>query len=198
MSAKDLISPYLNRFVVLLHQHSTAKVELSCENGKMSVNLFHDLGVVEDATPEPVPNPREPLYANVLKKNLKQSQFSRLQKRANARAEEARAETKVQQEIAANARIECDKATRDAEKAREEAENAKSLALKEKMEAQKVIDNSKSVAEQAHIKFIKAREKAEKAKALAKVEAEKGKNINQKEAVQAKPVINPNFFKVLF
>ena len=73
MSAKDLISPYLNRFVVLLHQHSTAKVELSCEDGKLSVNLFHDLGVVEDATPEPVPNPRKPLYANVLKKNVKQS-----------------------------------------------------------------------------------------------------------------------------
>ena len=104
--------------MVLLHQHSTAKVELSFENGKMSVNLFHDLGVVEDATPEPEPKTREPLYANVLKKNSKQSQFSRLQKRANTRAEEARAETKVQQEIAANARIGCDKATRDAEKAR--------------------------------------------------------------------------------
>ena len=61
MSAKDLISPYLNRFVVLLHQRSTAKVELSFENGKISVNLFHHLGVVEDATPEPEPKPREPL-----------------------------------------------------------------------------------------------------------------------------------------
>ena len=105
MSAKDLISPYLNRFVVLLHQHSTAKVELSCEDGKLSVNLFHDLGVVEDATPEPVPNPREPLYANFLKKNIKQSLLSRLQKRANARAEEDRAETKVQQEIAAQVKL---------------------------------------------------------------------------------------------
>ena len=70
MSTKDLISPYLNRFVVLLHL-SIAKVELSCEDGKLSVNLFHDLGVVEDATPEPVPKPREPLYANVLKKKHK-------------------------------------------------------------------------------------------------------------------------------
>ena len=119
MSAKYLISHYLNRFVVLLHQHSTAKVEISCEDGKLSVNLFHDLGVVEDPTPEPLPNPREPLYANVLKKNVKQSQISRLQKRSNARAEEARAEKKVQQEIAANARIECEKATREAENARE-------------------------------------------------------------------------------
>ena len=98
----------------------------------------------------------------------------------------------MQQEIAVNVRIECNKATRDAEKAREEAENAKSLALKEKVEAQKVIDNSKLVAEQAHIKFIEAREKAEKAKALAKVEAEKVRDINQKEAEQAKPVINHN------
>ena len=46
------------------------------------------------------------------KKNIKQSQLSRLQKKAYARAEEVRAETKVQQEIAANANIECDKATR--------------------------------------------------------------------------------------
>ena len=40
-------------------------------------------------------------------KNIKQSQLSRLQKKANARAEEVRAETKVQQEIAENAKIEC-------------------------------------------------------------------------------------------
>ena len=72
----------------------------------------------------------------------------------------------MQQEIAANAKIECDKATRDAEKARVEAEDAKSLALKEKLKAQKVIDNSKSVATQAHIKCTEEREKSEKEKLL--------------------------------
>ena len=51
MSAKDIIS--LQRFVVLLYQNSTAKVEISCEDGKLSTNLFHDLGVVEDTTLEP-------------------------------------------------------------------------------------------------------------------------------------------------
>ena len=68
------------------------------------------------------------MYANVLKDNVKQYQLSRLQKRANTRTEEAGAKTKVQQDIAANASIEYYKATRYAEKARDEAENAKSLA----------------------------------------------------------------------
>jgi hypothetical protein len=40
------------------------------------------------------------------------------------------------------------------------------LALKEKLKAQKVIDNSKSVATQAHIECIEEREKAEKEKFL--------------------------------
>ena len=139
MSAKDLISPYLNRFVALLHQKSTAKVELSCEDGKLFVNLSHDLGEVEETTPQP--EPTKPLYNNVLKKSITKSQVNRLQKRANARAEEAIAETKVQQEIAENAKTELEKATKDAEKATLEAEKAKALASKQKLEAQKVIEH---------------------------------------------------------
>ena len=72
----------------------------------------------------------------------------------------------MQQDIAANARIECDKDTRDAEKAREESKNSKYLALKEKLESQKFIENSTSVAKQAHIDFIEARKEAKKAKLL--------------------------------
>ena len=53
MSAKDLISPYLNRFVAINQQKSFAKLELSCSNGKVSVNFFHDLGVIEEETPKP-------------------------------------------------------------------------------------------------------------------------------------------------
>ena len=97
MSAKDLISPYLNRFVALLHQKNTAKVELSCEDGKLFVNLSHNLAEVEETTPQP--ESTKPLYNNVLKKSITKSQVNR-QKRANARAEKAIAETNVQQEIA--------------------------------------------------------------------------------------------------
>ena len=72
----------------------------------------------------------------------------------------------MQQEIAANAKIECDKATRAAEKARYEAENAKLLALKEKLQAQQSIDLSKRVVEQAHTECIEAKEKLKKQKLL--------------------------------
>ena len=69
MSAKDLISTNIIRFVVCLHQKSTARVELSCKDGIVFVNLFHDLGAVKEATPEP--EWTKPLYNNVLKKNIK-------------------------------------------------------------------------------------------------------------------------------
>ena len=36
MSANELISAYLNRFVDILYKKSTAKVELSCTDGQMS------------------------------------------------------------------------------------------------------------------------------------------------------------------
>ena len=60
-----------------------------------------------------------------MKKSITKSQVNRLQKQANARAEEAIAETKVQQEIAENAKTELEKATKDAEKAILEAEKPK-------------------------------------------------------------------------
>ena len=63
------------------------------------------------------------------------SLFFRFQKRANVWAEENRAQTKVQKEVAANAKIECEKAIRDAKWARDEAENAKIYDFKEKLAA---------------------------------------------------------------
>ena len=39
MSAKDLLSPYLNRFVFINQQKAIAKLELCCKDGKVTVNL---------------------------------------------------------------------------------------------------------------------------------------------------------------
>ena len=75
MAVEAQLAQYLNRFVILLRQNSVAKLELSCSNGKLSVNISHDMGLVEQATPHPPPS-----YKEVLKKNLKRSQINRLQK----------------------------------------------------------------------------------------------------------------------
>ena len=50
MSAKDLISPYLNRFVDINQEKCTTKLEMCCRYGKVTVNCHHDLGVIEDVT----------------------------------------------------------------------------------------------------------------------------------------------------
>ena len=81
MSAKELISPYLKRFVDLLYKKSTAKLELSFKDGQMAISIFHELGLVEEATPEA--QPRMPSYNEVVRNNISNSQFRRLQKRAN-------------------------------------------------------------------------------------------------------------------
>ena len=49
--SQELIGPYLNRFIDLLYKKSNAKVELSCKDGPMSISMFHELGIVEEATP---------------------------------------------------------------------------------------------------------------------------------------------------
>ena len=52
-------------------------------------------------------------HSDVLKKNINTPQFSRLERRAETRAEEAKAETKKQKNIAANENIEAEKAPTD-------------------------------------------------------------------------------------
>ena len=122
MSAKDLISPYLNRFVAINQQKSFAKLELSCANGKVTVHFFHDLGVIEEETPKS--NQDQPAYSDVLMKNVHLSQSARQKKRAETRAAEARSETKRQQDIGENSKNEAKQATTEAEKATIEAEKA--------------------------------------------------------------------------
>ena len=51
MSLQDHIDPYLNRFVILFNENATAKLELSCTEGKLNVSIFHDLGAVKFLSP---------------------------------------------------------------------------------------------------------------------------------------------------
>ena len=125
MSVQELIAPYLNRFVILLNQNATAKLEFSCAEGKVQVNIFHDLGV-----PKPIHVPGPPVkkagYNEVLKKNLKTSQLNRLKRRAAARAEEAKTETLKQNKVAEKAVADAEKARHISEQHHVEAEEAMS------------------------------------------------------------------------
>ena len=103
MSAKDLILPYLNRFVAINQEKSSAKLELTCSNRKITVNLLHNLRVIEEVTP--YLKYESPAYSEILKKNVNNSQSIRLQKRTQLSAEESRAEIKRQQYIARKAKM---------------------------------------------------------------------------------------------
>jgi hypothetical protein len=104
MSLQDHIAPYLNRFVILFHQNATAKLELSCTDGKVNVNIHHELGVIKQDLP-PTAHVKKTAYNEVLKKNMKPSQFNRLKRRAAARVEEAKTET-IQQKKGAEQALE--------------------------------------------------------------------------------------------
>ena len=60
MSLQELFSPYLDRFTTLLHQNAIAKVELSCKDGTVSVNIFHDLRKL--LKPSPKHASQQPTY----------------------------------------------------------------------------------------------------------------------------------------
>ena len=36
-----------DKFVSLLHQNVTAQLECNCKDGKVNINIYHDLGEVE-------------------------------------------------------------------------------------------------------------------------------------------------------
>ena len=174
MSAKDLISPYLNRFVAINEQKSTAKLELCCKDGKVVVNFHHDLGLIEETIPRP--QSKLPAYSDILKKGVSTSQLNRLQRRAEARAEKVRSDTELQQKIAENAKMEAEKAVADAEKATIEAkkamdsaEEAKAILVKTKKDSEDTIAKCKKEAEEAKSKSLKHKEAAEQAKEDAKL-----------------------------
>ena len=142
MSVKDQLSPYLNRFLILCEQKSNVKLELCCDNGQVSVNLSHALEVVSPTSPNEIQKKEK--YSEILKKkNIGTSQLNRLQKRAFDRAEEAKKEAKLQQEIAEQAKLEAVEARHKAEKAKKEAEEIGNITNNTKLvkeEKTKVID----------------------------------------------------------
>ena len=85
MSIQELIAPQLNRFVLLFNKDSTAKLEIGCSGGKVSVNISHDIGAVVKTAPTYQPEKQK--YSDVLKNSVRSSQLKRLKKRADARAE---------------------------------------------------------------------------------------------------------------
>ncbi len=46
MSAQEQLAPYLDRFVSLVNQHATGKLEISCKDGKITRNITHEIGDV--------------------------------------------------------------------------------------------------------------------------------------------------------
>ena len=80
VSVQDQLAPDLNRFVILLLQHATAKFEFYCFAGKFNVNISHEMGSFISNDHQPIPK-----YSDILKKKMNMS----LQRRTAERAEEA-------------------------------------------------------------------------------------------------------------
>ena len=85
---------------------------------------------------------------DVLKKNINTPQFARLERRAQTRAEEAKVETKKQQNIAAKENIEAEKAPSDTKKASLETEEARNYA-----------EEGKHSAEEANVILLKTKKR---------------------------------------
>ena len=128
MSLQDLIAPYLNRFVILFSENATAKLELSCAEGKVHVNMFYDLVAPKQNLPT-APPVKKAGYSDSLKKNLKTSQLNRLKRRAAVRAEEAETHTVRQNQMA-------EKAVEEAAKAVHAPEQHNVEAAKKNIEVQ--------------------------------------------------------------
>ena len=75
--------------------------------------------------------------SDILKKNINTLQFDRLDRRPETQAEEAKVETKKQQNTGANANIEAEKALTDTQKATLETEEAKNYAKDAKHSTEK-------------------------------------------------------------
>ena len=190
MSVQALVALYINRIVTLINEKSTAKLEICCKAGEVNVNISHDLGVVE--VPHIEQTPKKTVYNDMLKKNVNVSQFNKLQKRALARAEEAKVAMTAQQEITRNVQSNLAKATPETEKVEQEAEQAKAALL--------IIQSKANQAEQANERLMreknwadKFKNEAEKAKletTKAITDAEKAKNESDKAKKEAEKAAN--------
>ena len=87
MAAVAQVTPYLNRMVTLVKQNASAKLEIHCKSGQLSVNFYHEIGSVEET-----PAKLSSTYSDVVKTN---SQLKRLKKRAAERAEKTKNKCQV-------------------------------------------------------------------------------------------------------
>ena len=130
------------------------------------------LGVIEEETPKP--DQDQQAYNDILRKNVHLSQSARLKRRADPRFEEARTETKDQQDIAENSKIvavkatteaekatiEVEKATTEADEAKRSAEEAKVLSIQIKKDSEETIARCEFVIQHDHRYVNNLREKA--------------------------------------
>ena len=66
MAAIAHLTPYLNRLVTLLTKNASAKLEIHCKSGQLSVNFSHEIGSVEET-----PAKTSSTYSDVLKSTSK-------------------------------------------------------------------------------------------------------------------------------
>ena len=139
MSGHPQLSPYLNRFATLWQDKADVKLEFTCKDGNVTVNLSHNLAGIEKVPEEVLrQNPVNPNDEHVQKKNVSPSQIVRLKKRAaeRAEAEKLKAEQvkatspQVRDKSAQGHFVEAESAT--AAIAKLDAEKAKSYAVEAK------------------------------------------------------------------
>ena len=138
MSIQDQISPYLNRFVLLFNHNATAKLEIGCIDGKVSVNISHELGAVVKMAPSKKPEKQQ--YSDVLKKKVRPSQLKMLQIRADARAAQAKVPTHEHDAEKANEDI-----VLEAEQVDHEAENTRQKAEKDQTKAENALPSNPNI-----------------------------------------------------
>ena len=207
MSGYAQLSPYLNRFTTLWQDKADVKLEFTCKDGNVIVNLSHNLGGIEKV-PDEVIKPY-PYAGHVLKKNISLSQIMRLKKRAAERAaaekleaEKVKASYPPVREESVNVLgqgnlVEAESATADiaqfdAKKAKIIADETEKDAMSAKLKYEKTrieADKAKNEAEEARSVAEQAMDEAEQAKSdaeQAKREAELAKSEARDEAEQAK------------
>ena len=146
MSIQKQIAPYLNRLVLLFNQNATAKLEIGCSEGRVIVNISHDLGALSK-TPATHQSEKQK-YSDVLKKSVSPSQLRRLKKRGETRAEKAKVPTQNHDDTAEKAIEEISKAVQEAEQVKKQAINVKQEAEKAKTEAEDAkadLENNKAM-----------------------------------------------------
>ena len=148
MSGHPQLSPYLNRFTTLWQDKADVKLEFTCKDGNVIVNLSHNLGSIVKVTEEV--KTQSPNSGNILKKNVSLSQIVRLKKRAaeRATAEKLEAEQvkatspRVIDESAQGRQVEAESSP--AAKAKDDAEKAKDNAVEANVTKNAKIESEKS------------------------------------------------------